>query len=254
MLAIVASMQRELAGPRALLTRQDGSWDRPDLHVIGIGKANSQRNIRAVLDRHSPEGESGCVDGLLLLGFAGAVDPSLETGRLALPSQFHLDIDPPTESRSASSLMLDLGLRCASELGMEASQGGSLTVDRLIAASPEKLELAHRYPVASVNMEDYWVAESAAEARVPFLSARVILDVAGQDLPGYLSTFSRSRSRAVLGALSKPWRVPTLIRIARQMRQCQRVLTRFAVSYLDLWDRTRLGAGGPKSPEPCGNS
>ena len=247
MLAIVAGMEHELVRLRPFLTRQDGaSWDRPDLHVIGIGKANSQRNIRAVLDRHSPDRESGSVDGLLLLGFAGAVDPSLETGRLALPSQFHLDIDPPTESRSASSLMLDLGLRCASALGMEASQDGSLTVDRLIAASPEKLELANRYPVTSVNMEDYWVAEAAAEARVPFLSARVILDVAEQDLPGYLSTFSHSRGRAVLGALSRPWRVPTLIRIARQMRQCQRVLTRFAVSYLDLWDRNTTAGRGPE--------
>ncbi len=247
MLAIVASMEHELAGPRALLTRQDGaSLDRPDLHVIGIGKANSQWNIRAVLERHSPQGESGSVDGLLLLGFAGAVDSSLETGRLALPSQFHLDIDPPTESRSASGPMLELGLRCASELGMRASQAGSLTVDRLIAAASEKLELAHRYPVDSVNMEDYWVAEAAAEARVPFLSARVILDVAGQDLPGYLSTFSRSRRKAVLGALCKPWRVPTLIRVGRQMLQCQRVLTRFAMSYLDLWDRNTTAGQGPE--------
>ena len=245
MLAIVASMEQELARLRPLITRQDGaSLDRPDLHVIGIGKANSQRNIRAVLERHSPDGESVSVDGLLLLGFAGAVDPSLETGRLALPSQFHLDIDPPTESRSAVGQMLDLGLKCASALGMEASQAGSLTVDRLIAASPEKLELAHRYPVDSVNMEDYWVAEAAAKARVPFLSARVILDVAEQDLPGYLSTFSRSRRKAVLGALTRPWRVPTLIRTGRQMRQCQRVLTRFAVSYIDLWDRNTTAGRG----------
>ena len=82
------------------------------------------------------------------------------------------------------------------------------------------------------------------EARVPFLSARVILDVAEQDLPGYLSTFSRSRRKAILGALTRPWRVPTLIRIARQMRQCQRVLTRFAVSYLDLWDRNTTASPG----------
>ncbi len=256
MLAIVASMEQELARLRPeLASRGVGRMasGQPELYVIGIGKANSRNNVDALLSRHDANQTGEPIQELLFLGFAGAVDPALRTGDLVLASRFHQANVTPTgqraeqengtgagskqqlaPARAADGKMFDLGVKAASEAGLEVSPTDSLTVDRLISTSAEKLELARHYPVASVNMEDCWVAEAAAEAGVPFLAARVVLDLAGQDLPAYLPTLARSRRTATIGAVIRPWRIPRLLGVADQMRQCQRVLARFAVSYLGV--------------------
>ena len=265
MLAIVASMEQELSRLRAELASRGASRmasGQPELHVIGIGKTNTRNNVDALLSRHYASQTGEPIQGLLFLGFAGALDPALRTGDLVLAPRFHQANATPTgqradsedgtgrkqqlaQARAADGKMFDLGLKAASEAGLEVSPTDSLTVDRLISTSAEKLELARHYPVASVNMEDYWVAEAAAEAGVPFLAARVVLDLAGQDLPAYLPTLARSRRTAAIGAVIRPWRIPRLLGVADQMRQCQRVLARFAVSYMGVSEQWSVTSRQP---------
>jgi hypothetical protein len=82
-------------------------------------------------------------------------------------------------------------------------------------------------------MEDHAVASAAANAGVPFLSVRVVLDTAEQTLPGYLPGLSRKRNVVLTEIMLKPWRIPTLMRLKSQMDLCQTVLTRFGMSYLE---------------------
>ena len=245
MLAVVASMEEELAGLRANMDRPANAsaiGDGPEFGVIGIGGPKCRKRVLEILSQHAEDREAKPIDGLLLLGFAGGIDLSLVTGDLVLAPRSHLAAATTGEYGVVDDAMYDLGLEAASKAGLAVLRDDSLTVDRLIATSAEKLELGRTHTAASVNMEDYWVAEAAAEMGVPFLAARVVLDPAGQDLPRYLPTFARSRWRAVLGTATAPWRLPKLLGIALQMRRCQLVLTRFAVSFVERWEHRGAGA------------
>ena len=109
-----------------------------------------------------------------------------------------------------------------------------MNVDPLVAEPEEREELRTRYQVQSVNMEDYRAAEAAQKAGVPFLSVRVVLDTAGQRLPGYLPGLAKSPYKVLTNVLLMPWRIPAMLRLKRQLQLGQAVLTTFGVSYLKV--------------------
>jgi hypothetical protein len=81
-------------------------------------------------------------------------------------------------------------------------------------------------------MEDYRVAEAAQKASVPFLAVRVVLDTANESLPGYLPGLAKSRYKVITNVLLMPWRIPTMLRLKRQLELGQMVLANFAVAYM----------------------
>jgi adenosylhomocysteine nucleosidase len=278
MLTIIAAMEQELVSiRRALRVRGSASCASepppPELHVTGIGKERVRASIKRLLDsrqRSEP-------DRLLLLGFAGGVDPALKSGDLVLSNRYYrADVvgNPPPNpplpkgglresplpkgvpgkssfgnggfrriSLSASEQERDFlgpdsnmwrqAIEAASEAGLPLFQGSSLTVDRVIA-TPEAKKAAHsQYQVDTVNMEDYWAAEAAAEAGVPFLSVRAVLDPAHQGLPSYLIGLSERQDQVMRRILTRPWQVPALLRLARQAKAAQGSLTRFSFAFID---------------------
>ena len=256
MLTIVASMEHEVAGLRrglnALSAQAPGPLPPVDVQVIGIGKKESQKRVMALLERRRPSmaGDLG-PDGLLLVGFAGAVDTRLPTGALCLSTRYYRaaqaeEISPISGAGDASGgqpyftgdfiepdqRMWQQSVDAACEAGGRISHLDSLTVDCLVSGAQEKASLGQSYPVGLVNMEDYWVAAAAAEAGVPFLSARVILDTSNQTLPAYLAGLAGSPLRPTLTAVFMPWRIPALIQLGLQFHLARAVLTRFALSYI----------------------
>jgi len=206
-----------------------------EFQVLGVGPERAGAAMAALLeDRPSRRSK---VDGVLLVGVAGGVDPELETGDLLLADRHALQngasqgagqaIKPDTD-------MLQSAQKAALELSVPIFNGGSLTVDHLVAEPHERESLRTEYQVYSVNMEDYRAAEAAQNAGVPFLSVRVVLDTASQRLPGYLPGLARSRYKVVTKILLMPWRIPAMLRLKRQLQLCQAVLTNFGVSYLKV--------------------
>ena len=244
MLIVAASMGAELAGLRreiAEFQASKGIEFQVEFHLLGVGPERSGASMAKLLENFGPGAGRGAnkkVDGVLLLGVAGAVAPELETGSLLLAGRYALDVsgsqpeatpllEPAAEMRKQAEL-------AATELGMPINQGASLTVDRLVGQPKERQQLREKYNVESVNMEDYTVAEAAAKAQVPFLSVRVVLDTAGQKLPGYLEGLSRSKINLLTKVLVMPWRIPTLWRLKNQLTLCQAVITGFGMAYLKL--------------------
>ena len=247
MLTIIASMERELAGlrreSRPYLTA--GEYRQLELKVVGVGGAQAGQVVNSLVDHHRlsedtlPESEQG----LLLLGFAGGVDPSLAPGVLAISPRYQLAAGG--DSLQPDAEMWRKAVEAATDAGLPFDQRDSLTVDRLVSTVADKGAVFRQYQVSTVNMEDYPVAAVARDAGVPFLAVRAVLDPADQSLPPYVLAMSRSRVKAVLGTAVRPWRITPTLHLARHMRLAQNALTRFALAYLRRSldeDQQRTGA------------
>ena len=233
MLLVAASMEQELNGLRQEMLDIEGTTGvHPpiELRVIGVGPERSGSTLATILQSNEFN-----VDGVLVLGVAGGIDPSLETGDLLLADRYALQNG--AAQGAGQALRPDIGMlqsaeQAALNLSVPVFEGGSLTVDHLVAEPKEREELRAQYQIHSVNMEDYRAAEAAQKSGVPFLSVRVVLDTAGQKLPGYLPGLSKSPYKMIPNLLLKPWRIHTILRLRKQMQLCQAVLTNFGMSYL----------------------
>ena len=238
MLIVVASMEQELTGLRRELREiadATGINSQVEFQVLGVGPERAGEAMAALLENRLSRRSK--VDGVLLVGVAGGVDPELETGDLLLADRHALQNGASQGAGQAikpDADMLQSAQKAALELSVPIFNGGSLTVDHLVAEPHEREALRTEYQVYSVNMEDYRAAEAAQNAGVPFLSVRVVLDTASQRLPGYLPGLARSRYKVVTKILLMPWRIPTMLRLKRQLQLCQAVLTNFGVSYLKV--------------------
>ena len=269
MLIVAASVDRELAGlrsrmregmPRAAAGNSSHSFwaSAPEMHVLGMGPDAGPALTSLLLRRD----DNGTVPtGLLMLGVAGAVQPGLQTGDLVLSSRYHrprLDeaasfwpqeqpADSPhlTESRQDLEAQMefpeffepDPGLwqwasAAAGNSGRSVVYADSLTVGGLVTSADAKQDIYRRYPAGIVNMEDYWVAQAAREAGIPFMAVRAVLDTAQQSLPGYLCRMAGSPRAAIAGVAAMPWRLPAILGLWRRFGVAQRALTDFTVNFL----------------------
>ena len=241
---MAASMEQELIGlRREMLEIEDATGAHPgvEFQILGVGPERAGGAMAALLDARGSE-----VDGVLVLGVAGGVDPGLETGDLLLADRYALQDGVAQGAGRAikpNPQMLQSAEQAALDLSMPVCNGGALTVDHLVARPEEREALRTRYQVYSVNMEDYRAAEAAQSAGVPFLSVRVVLDTAGQRLPGYLPGLAKSRYKVLTNVLLMPWRIPTMLRLKRQLQLGQAVLTNFAMSYLKVTGIIKNGGG-----------
>lgn len=196
------------------------------MHVIGIGKERAQSNINRILDsRQWHEG-----DGLLMLGFAGGLDPVLKCGDLLVPTFYYAE--------SGNLIVADGEMWMQARVAALAAeltvvQGNSLTVDQIISTTEDKRAMYQQHQVGTVNTEDYWVAEVATDAKVPFLSVRAILDPAGQALPQYVLGLAGHPVEAACRVISRPWRAPALLALAGMRNKAQLSLTRFGLALIN---------------------
>lgn len=226
-------MEQELIGlRRELLDIEDATGVKPavEFRVLGVGPDRAGASLEALLSERSSN-----LEGILLIGVAGGVDPELETGDLLLADRYALQ---DGASRGAGrAITPDDGMfksaeQAALNLSVPLFNGAALTVDHLVAEIEERVELRERYQASSVNMEDYRVAEAAQKAGVPFLSVRVVLDTANQRLPDYLPGLAKSPYKVITNVLMMPWRIPAMLRLKKQLQLCQAVLTNFGLSYM----------------------
>ena len=233
MLTIIASMERELSGLRREISSLRSGHDL-GLAVVGIGKSQSQAGVREILNA----GSGGPPRQLLMLGFAGAVDQDLKTGDLVLSNRYHVE-SPGEEFLMPDPKMRQNGMLAAANAGLAMHHVDSLTVDQIVSTPAAKAALAEEHQVGIVEMEDYWLSAAAQEARVPFVSARAVLDTAQQSLPSYLPGLSQGRAADVLRAVAAPWQVPALVGLAYQSRIARLTLSRFAASFIRQWEIER---------------
>ena len=227
MLFILAPMAVEAAGIQRALRRLPDA--RAGVRVTGIGR----ERIAAGVAQAAAEGATA----ILAAGFCGALDPALRAGDLHIAGEFHAnghncDYGGVPVDAIPADARLTARLRAAAP---DAAAGPSVTVAG-IAQPDAKATLWQTGAGRTVNMEDYWAAQAAAGAGLPFASVRAVLDTAGQSLPDCLTadgiTGGAGTLRLALGVAGHPGRAPALARLARQSRQAQQRLTRCVMAAL----------------------
>ncbi len=230
MLTIIAATEYELAGLRRA---GPAAGEEVELQGVGVGKRAAQGAVRQLLNRREEGRRTG---ELLLLGLAGGLDPALRTGDLCLPFRYLREAREGTDGFiEPDDAMYGQAVAALQAAAMEWRGGDALTVSRVSAAAAVKAAQFRQYQAATVNMEDYWIAETAARYAVPFLAVRTILDTAGQGLPHYLLELADAGPGQIAKAVAgHPRRIPELARLSYDAARARQSLTKFALAFLEL--------------------
>jgi adenosylhomocysteine nucleosidase len=175
--------------------RMAGERSNISVILVGMGKRNAERSIRAALAKGRPE-------LVLTCGFAGGLRPGLAMGAVV----FAADPETGLEAALLAAGAKPARLHCA---------------ERVVATAKEKQTLREATGADAVEMESQVIRAVCREQQIPSATVRVILDTANEDLPldfNQLMTASQELSYGKLAlALAKaPAKVASLLRLQKQ--------------------------------------
>jgi len=192
MLAVLGAMSQEVNGLRKRMSIQEsiardgwqlfrGKCAGKEMLVVrtGIGKDQVESAVKYILSHFE-------IEGIISVGFGGALIPELQIGDLVLCRSLLCGNGGGGETRYfsdhhlLSAITLTLGTRAVRFI-----LGSSVTVGGLAAEPERKISLRRDYRAEAVDMESYWVARLASEKRLPFLAVRSISDALTQPLPPF---------------------------------------------------------------------
>lgn len=191
--------------------------------AIGVGSERVCSRLDSLLDRHHP-------DRVVLVGLAGALDPSL---RLAQVKRIDWIID-------GQGLAADLHAGMPRVAPDEERPGGASVLVSLptIADTPRrKRDLFDLHRAAAADMESFHVAAHLARRNVRLVVLRAIGDTARDAIPAASAGWVRSDGRsnapaAALYLLIHPWALPSVLRMARDARTACIALADAALPFL----------------------
>jgi adenosylhomocysteine nucleosidase len=221
-IAIVAALEREVAplvrGWTARSIEHDGRryplFENGTAAAIcgGIGANNARRATEAVIREVNPT-------LVISVGFAGALEPSLEVGSVLQPSAVINVVD---------------GVR--TEIG---SGERILVSSPSVAGKEQKARLAKTYGASAVDMEAGAVAQGAQARGIEFAALKAISDGADFDLPPVLDRFVTGDGRFQSAQFAfyvavRPWLWGTTVALARNSSNASRALCEAIAEYLEL--------------------
>jgi adenosylhomocysteine nucleosidase len=161
----------------------------------GIGPKRSAERLEAALHLARPS-------HILVIGYAGALDPELKLGNLVeagkaialklddnLPGWEHVRTDGEFELMPCESVV-----QVAAAEGLRATKGDLLTSAHVLGNPLHKRLLHDRFHAAVVDMETAALARIAASERIPLCCIRVVSDEAED---AFLASFSYDPSAGI---------------------------------------------------------
>ena len=229
MIAVVASMEREVRRTRETHAGTGPPESHVLVHVIGVGRDRALDGMKALLDRPARP------DAILAVGFGGALRDELATGDLVVSRRLYVEGEGTFFESDP----------CLVELAREVLDGpglpryfvaDTLTVPHVVTAA-EKARLAGVTPGWVASMEDYWIGKAAAAHGIAFLSVRTVLDTASQELPALVAELGNKTPieqllRLVANVVLKPQDLPRIVKLSKQAKVAQDSLAAFSLSFV----------------------
>ncbi len=163
--------------------------------LVGIGKRNAERAIRAALAKERP-------DLVLTCGFAGGLRPELTMGTVVFSADPETGLEPALLAAGAKLARF----HCA---------------DGVAATAEQKQALREATGADAVEMESQVICAVCHEQSIPCATVRVILDAAKKDLPldfNQLMTPNQkmSYSKLALALAKSPGKLGALLRLQKE--------------------------------------
>ena len=163
--------------------------------LVGIGKRNAERAIRAALAKERP-------DLVLTCGFAGGLRPELTMGTVVFSADPETGLEPALLAAGAKLARF----HCA---------------DGVAATAEQKQALREATGADAVEMESQVICAVCHEQSIPCATVRVILDAAKKDLPldfNQLMTPNQkmSYSKLALALAKSPGKLGALFRLQKE--------------------------------------
>ena len=245
MLAIVAAFNEEVKhylkrGGFRVAARQDSlrfyqAPTDPEVIVVegGAGRQKAEKATRQLIETYQP-------DIVVSAGFAGAVQADVRLGDIFICDRL-MSVEGPAALwgldtvRERSPIHADLveKLRGKEDTHQKYDFCGCLSVPQFVSSSSMKAWIGSTFPVSIIDMESYWVSETAAAYGVPHVVVRSVLDTMEQTIPAFVGeTVSaeegqRKWERAIKYLVSRPTEAPKLIRLASQVKIAGASLSEF---------------------------
>ncbi len=197
-IAVLAAMKDEIRAVAELESKRLLRIE-TQTHVMGIGKVNAA--IAAM--ECAPWAAQ-----FIVIGTAGGIGNGIQRGDVVISRDtvFH-DVDAaalgfpvghvPYEKANAwraDEMLVSIAARAALQEGSAPKVGRMLTGDRFVADPAEAKRLAEQHKGLSVDWETAAVALVAAKKKIPWISIRVVSDLAGQGAGKDFSENLRSAS------------------------------------------------------------
>ncbi len=217
--AIIAAMEREVSplirswkvrtiehGGRSYRLFENGE---AALVYGGIGAEAARRATEAVIREVSPA-------RVISVGFAGALDGTLEVGHV---------VEPRAVINAADGVRTEIG-----------SGEGILVTSRTVSDKQQKFRFRKAYGASAVDMEAAAVAQGAQARGVEFAAFKVISDDADFSLPAIDSFVAHDGSfqsvRFACHVALRPWLWRTTMAMAQNSTKASQALCNALASYL----------------------
>lgn len=248
MLLIAAALAEELETALNLCSRRSkircsgvpmwlGTRGNESLHLLKLGTGPVRS--AAVLQRVLAELK---VTGILVIGYAGALDPALKQGQLVVVDRadplaqdsWGAPLEEITLGSGRQLAWADELFRMALAAGLPVCRGTALTSPCIMGAPEHKRVLFQRFQAAIVDMETAALAHVAANSAVPLGCVRAISDEAGDT---FLASLSYNPRVGAIRRAAKTVADGNLLRRYRQWRErslaARQALSKFVACYLD---------------------
>jgi adenosylhomocysteine nucleosidase len=230
---IVTALAREA---RALAPGRAGAADIGGIRIYRLGEALiavSGMGWEAALAGTRALRAAGAT-ALASVGTAGALDPALGCAAIVLPEE--------VISLEGAPVRADPRWRQALERALPRERicaGRLLSTPLPLGTRLDKAIAWRETHSVAVDMESAAVGRAAADAGLPFIAVRVIVDIAGEDLPAAVLAASGaahpSLGKLLAGLALAPLDVGALMRLARRFRAACAVLASIGEPGLPPW-------------------